>query len=278
MPDLLTNLQAVKDYLKITNPNSDAVLSRLIPAASAHFLTRTNRAGLITNTYNESRNTLGSGDLQLLNYPVLSIQSLMIGRITLKAATSSHGGYRFTALGLLTFGGAGGGISNGPGYFCGSGIAQIAYTAGYANIDQVNELQTVPAVATGGLFTLTPLQPMPQVDDGVNVFVGGAALTPVFGIAPGAGQYAFLNGQYIFNAAQAGVAVLLNYAYSGVPSDVQQAVTEIASTLYKGRDHVGVSSIGVGPERTSYSMKFSDATMRTISDYTRRFSIPGFVL
>ncbi len=213
--------------------------------------------------------------MQLLNYPVISIQSLSIGGRFLQAAQPNRAGFRFTALGLLSFGGsgAGGGIGNGPGYFSGQGHATINYTAGYANLDAFEELQTVPAT---GPLVLIPLQPMPLVDGGVTLFSGGTPLTPVTGMAPGAGQYTFINGQYIFNAAQAGAQVLLDYEYSGVPSDVQQAVTEMAAVLYKGRDHVGVSSIGVGPERTSYAMKLSDQTQKTINDFTRRFSIPGW--
>lgn len=80
-------------------------------------------------------------------------------------------------------------------------------------------------------------------DGGVDLFIGGTSLTPVT-TAPSAGQYyAMGGGAYLFNAAQAGVQVLMSYSAAGTPADIQEAVLRWVNLIYKRRGWEGIRSL-----------------------------------
>lgn len=74
----LTSLAAVKQYLSISNTNSDAVLNQLIDAYSAAAESYCGRR-FSQQTYNERRSGNGKESILLINYPVVSINSVASG-------------------------------------------------------------------------------------------------------------------------------------------------------------------------------------------------------
>lgn len=107
---------------------------------------------------------------------------------------------------------------------------------------------------------------------GVVYFSGGASLTQVF-TAPTAGQYFIQSpGSYLFNAADAGSQILLNYTAAGTPPDLSLAVTKMVFLTYKRRGWEGLRSVSqkdVG--QTNYSAwEVSPEVAEVISNYTRK--------
>jgi hypothetical protein len=267
----LTDLVSLKTYLTNTSPNSDAVLARLVSSASSDFLTEIGRAGLESQTYTEVRDGTGSCFMQLLNYPVNGFGSLQINNSVVPLSSGwNSSGYQWDANGKLSLIGFN---------FCWGRRNVIAtYPAGYLPLTIEDELQTIPAAAP---YVINLQNPNWRSDEGVAYFVGGADLTPVTG-APAVGEY-FVTpigqnyaGQYLFNAADAGKQVQISYTCSGVPTDVSQAVVEIAAIRYRQRDRMDVNSMSIGGTTTQYSKEdYPSDVWRIIKKYKRYFSIPG---
>jgi uncharacterized phiE125 gp8 family phage protein len=71
----LASIAAVKQFLSISNSNSDAVLGSLIDAYSAAVESYCSRR-FSQQTYNERRSGNGKNSILLINYPVISIASV----------------------------------------------------------------------------------------------------------------------------------------------------------------------------------------------------------
>ena len=100
--------------------------------------------------------------------------------------------------------------------------------------------------------TYTALQPKGiwAADNGVKYALTGIALTSVTG-APGQGEYALdanVQGGYIFSAADAGAALLIDYSY--VPFDLEQACIEWVSERYSYRSRIGLRSKSLAAQET----------------------------
>ena len=124
-----TTLSDVKAWLQNGQSSfpttDDALLSRLITAASQYIQTWLNRQIPLAD-YIEVRDGTGGHRLQFGCFPVVTVQSLTVdGQTILQAASSCAAGYSFSASQLSV-----------RGYkFCrGAQNVVIAYTAGYATI------------------------------------------------------------------------------------------------------------------------------------------------
>lgn len=108
-------------------------------------------------------------------------------------------------------------------------------------------------------------------DQGVQFFVGGAALTKVL-IAPAAGQYFLVSeGNYLFNATDAGKGVLVSYTPAGTPADIILAVIQLVSLNYKRRDWIGVRSLAMKDiGSTSYTLEIDPGIREVMELYKRR--------
>lgn len=95
----LTTLVDVKAWMGITVTDHDAVLTRLISAASNYIQSWLNR-DLLAADYTERFNGTGTASLMLTNYPVLSVTSVKINGLTIPAGSDSADGYFFDSDGL----------------------------------------------------------------------------------------------------------------------------------------------------------------------------------
>lgn len=262
----LTDLATIKKYLNLTSTTSDAVLTSLVSSQSQAFYDLIGRTSLESQDYTEVRDGSGAAFMQLLNFPVSAVGSLQIDSTIVPASTGwNKRGYQFDSLGKLSL------IC---GIFCvGRKNVVVVYTAGYAPIAVTNELQTIPAATP---YSLQAAQSNWRADVSVNFFVGGALLTPVL-VAPGPGEYFVVNGNYLFNAADAGKQVLLSYSRAGIPMDVVQAVNEMAALRYRQRDRLDTDSVTAGGTTTTYSKEdYPKDVWRVIEKYKRYFFAPGF--
>lgn len=84
----LTTLADVKAYLRITNTADDAVLTRLISAASEYIRSWLNR-DIDPRTYTEVRDGKGHYKMAFPNYPITGVTSITVDGQTIPQATSS---------------------------------------------------------------------------------------------------------------------------------------------------------------------------------------------
>lgn len=241
----LTTLAHVKEWLGISNDDSDVLLQRLITSASKFVLNYLNRPGLAVTTYEDIYDTYGKNWLQLRQWPVVSVTQILFSGNTVNTPASGNplnNGY------LVGNQSAGGGPASGQprltvfGYCFPNAKSStvVQYSAGY---QITNEPQTVPADTA---YTVTT--DFTWLADGGVTLANGTPLTAVAS-SPGAMQYSVNDdGVYTFNAAQASADVLITYSY--VPADVEQAVWELVGERYKTKDRIGVQSKSLGGQET----------------------------
>jgi hypothetical protein len=120
LPDVRAWLQNGQSSFPITD---DALLSRLITAASQYIQTSLNRQIALAD-YIEVRDGTGGHRLQFGCFPVMTVQSLTVdGQTVPRSASSSSAGYSFSTSQLSI---------RGYKFSYGAQNVVIAYTAGYA--------------------------------------------------------------------------------------------------------------------------------------------------
>jgi hypothetical protein len=272
MPDL-ASLDNVKLWLGIANSNNDLQLGRLIRQASLFVCNYTNRPIWTPTPVTEVRDGSGgdsvvmtrggiaatSGSrIQLRRWPVLSITSLTINGETITAAPplvfgeEPGDGYILDPWDGTIPGNAQMLSIQGWQWAFDAGIRNVAvsYVAGY---QVTNEAATVPQGAGQSVAAQQPLGPWGS-DGGVTYASSGAALANV-AASPATGQYTVdAKGNYGFAAGDAGQAVLLTYGF--VPSDIEQAVIEIAAERFRYLERIGVKSKALNAQETvSFDLK-----------------------
>lgn len=252
----LTTLATVKAYAGAQAP-SDAVLSGLISRVSMMIRSDLNRQFLLPRDYTLVFNGTGTRQLVLPDWPVLALSSLYIGGASITQAQdnsiySDAYGYRF-----LDWDGIPPGnplvleLSGGAYYYPGQQNVAVAYRAGY---QVTGEVATIPAAP--GPYTVASLAPYGSwaSDEGVT-YTNGVALTAILSGTPLAGQYlppapdlATPRTVYTFNAADAGLGVLLTYGF--VPADIEQVALELIMERGLYRNRVGVRSQMLASQET----------------------------
>jgi hypothetical protein len=263
----LTTAANVKAWLGVTSTDDDALLARLIGAASRMIHSYLQRPNLFRHTYSEVYDGSGGRQLILRNYPVLSLTSLTVGNTTVNQASA----YGQAGFALEPWDGYPPGSPQAlslSGYsFCrGFGNVAVSYTAGYAITSEPG------AIPASGSYVIKAAAPYGNwaADLGVT-FATGAALTTVTG-APSAGQYSVSNGTYTFAAADAGKAVLTSYSF--VPADVEQACIEMVGERYKARDRIGQNSKTLGGQETvSYATDSMNKHVREMLQPFKRVTL-----
>lgn len=259
MTERLTTLAAVKDYLGITDENSDTFLNRLINSASQFALTWIGRDSFGIRTY--TQNFLGNGttSAMLLNWPVTSVTSVGVAGSAVPASTfgnlgNPNSGYvlsdaRFGPQQLTLYG---------YGFWRGA-PSQVIYAAGYRTSQDL----TIPATNP---YQLTPTADGQWIADAKVTINGTDAVKVTSG--PTAGQYSVdLDGVYTFASADASKAAVLTYDF--VPFDVSFAVTELIGEWYKRKDRIGILSKTLGGQETvTFSQKdMSESIRSTLQPY-----------
>lgn len=135
----LTTLANVKGWLGVTATTDDALLTRLISAASDYVQTWLNRT-IAVQPYTETRDGTGGYVLPLSNYPVSAVSSLTIDGVSIPAAANAQGsGYLFTQTKLVLVGGYR--------FWRGLQNVVVSYTAGYATTPNEIEQATIELIA-----------------------------------------------------------------------------------------------------------------------------------
>ena len=119
----LTSLANVKQWLNINNTNDDALLTRLVTAASQYIQTWLNRQ-IASQSYTDIKDGNGKTKIFFNQYPVTAVTNLVIDTVTIPPSPDGiQPGYTFDARMLYLIGYA-------------TCIAQqnvsVTYTAGYA--------------------------------------------------------------------------------------------------------------------------------------------------
>lgn len=272
----LTDLPTLLAWLTINSQkppqNSSVILLRQIASQSAAFYNAINRNYLESSAYTEVRDGQGREFMQIMEYPLTGITSLQIDSCLSSPSTAwNQRGYQFDSNGKITL-------------ICDCfprGRRNILFsgTVGYAPIPVVNELQVIPGSTTTyypfGEYQLQAAQPNWRGDNGVTYFSSGTPLAAV-NTAPAVGQYFVQNGLYLFNEADAGGSVLLNYSRAGFPDDITEAVTEMTALEYKRRSNIDLrTENAAGMSTTYFKNKWPDKVNDTISFYRRKYSLPG---
>jgi hypothetical protein len=266
LPDL-TSLANVKAWLSppLTSTADDALLTRLIGAASRFILGWLDRPVLFSQAYAETRDGTGGRRLMLRQWPVTAVAAVGIDGQAIAAAAPGRPspGWVIEAWDGWSAGQPQALSLIGHEFCRGLQNVTVAYTAGYAVL---GEQQTVPASAP---FTLTTLRSW-AADLGV-AYAGGAALIAV-PANPAPGQYGVAGGIYSFNAADAGKAVAISYSY--LPYEVEQACIELVVLRYQERQRVGQVSKSLAGEVVSFSQKDMPADVATALQPYRRVFAP----
>ena len=252
---------------------ADPIIARLIKAVSAYIRQYLNR-DITAQAYTETRNGYGQDSMQTAQFPIVSVASLsvngqaILARPALQAVQTGANpgtGYTFDETMLYLSGGTIG--PNGYNWsfpLCfvkGYQNVQINYVAGYQITD---EPATVPSMSPYQVATMTTWS---AGDMGVKYASSGLALTKVTGI-PTLGQYAEAAGLYTFSAADAGVAVLLSYAY--VPFDVEQGVIETLANFFVARSRIGMKSMTIEQQTVVYDVSAMSSRAQGILQQYRR--------
>ncbi|MGF7131915.1 hypothetical protein P3T40_003398 [Paraburkholderia sp. EB58] len=264
----LTTLGNVTAYLQggdsAVQTSDQAMVRRLISAASRAVLGYLNRASLVSKTYTEVRDGTGQSSMMLRQWPVTSYTSLTIESTPVPASPppAQYGWRVATWDGELP--GAPSILSFVSGYLRrGAQNITHVYTAGYL---VTGEAQTVPSAAQYQIPT-TSLNQQFAADAGVT-YANGAPLAKVTG-TPAQGQYVAptdVDGNYVFAAADASAGVLISYSFT--PADIQQVAIELVAERYAYLQRIGVSSRAAGDTKETYwPVKFDDLMAETLQPY-----------
>ena len=121
----LTTLSALKSWLNLTTVMDDAMLSRLISAASSYIENILNRT-ILSQIYTDKMSGKGTHTLSFYHSPVTAVASLSIdGNIIPAASSSLQAGYLFSSSQLML---------NGYLFTRGHQNITVTYTAGYTTV------------------------------------------------------------------------------------------------------------------------------------------------
>lgn len=287
----LAVLQDVKDWLGAgggtpVGTGGDPVLKRLITACSGAIYSYLSRQVIIPQTITERYDGVGINRIQLRNWPVLSISSLLVNGVTFNfgtyptTASTSQGwppnGSLFSPWdGLLPgkpqildwYGNLSNTNGAAYGFSFGRQNVQVTYLCGYA---VRNEAAIIPSDGSNTVAVQAPLGPWAS-DLGVVYADTGVALTPETDTDVLAqGQYVPPTmGQpnedgavyYTFAAADAGAAILISYGF--IPAALNTACIDWVAERYRYAARIGQKSQTVSGQQTaSYDVSGVPATIK----------------
>jgi uncharacterized phiE125 gp8 family phage protein len=135
----LTTIANAKAWLNVTSTSDDALITRLISAASDYIQAWLNRTIAIT-AYNAVRDGHGGVRMMFSNYPVISVQSILIDDQAIPLATNSQSaGYQFNSTSVW--------LQGGYKFTRGYGNVQLNYTAGFAAVPNEVEQACIELVS-----------------------------------------------------------------------------------------------------------------------------------
>ena len=223
-------------------------------------------------TVTELYNGTGTDRLPLRQRPVISVAALTINTtsIPMRPAIGQPGYIWDTSILYLTpgyYNGLGYGWSTFGGNYGNVQNVQVTYTAGY----QTTQTQAVQSIvnpsATNPAINTTDLLGTWNSDQGVAYASTGTAFTLVTTAPSLAGTYQLSvddqgNTQYLFAAADVGANVTITYGYT--PEDIVQALVELVGEREKTRNRIGMTSVHIQGQSTSYSQRDMNAAIKSM--------------
>jgi len=258
----LTTLANVKAWLAPGSgtlaDTNDALLSRLISAASAFVLNIISREIVVTD-YDEWYDSGGQNFLNLREWPVIDVSLVQFASIQITDEATGVpplNGWRLDPPTRLM-------VTNYT-FPRGRSTVRVQYRAGYATMGEPHVVPEIPTPAA----PLTVTTNACWLSD-LGVTLGGVAMTRV-DATPGAGEYSVSDsGVYTFNDAQAEATVAISY--SSVPYDLEQAVIELVGERYKQRDRIGLNSKSLpNGETVSFLIRDMSENIRSVVFSYRR--------
>lgn len=298
----LTTIDSVRAFLAPMSPSQQeqTLIQQMITGASVYFLQRTSRGHADVQipaqspfvqpvSYSDVYDGSITNRLFPKDYPIISVESLVIGTVTVPQSTSfGQWGWVIDSTGRsLSIRPGGGSVPpsrpltvgfnslypSTRGMFGGATTQSVAiqYTAGYNLRPVTDELQVVP----GDPYLIGTINPWVS-DVGVRYFSNGNPFTRVM-VAPSApGQYYVTNqNQYLFFHADAGQSVLISYNSPGTPADIVEKMTKLVAINYKRRGWLDQSSqMMTGPAggTVSYRDWETSPDIERVINYYSRYS------
>jgi hypothetical protein len=245
----LTTLANAKAWAGVTTTNDDALITRLIGSASRFILSYIERPSLFKNQYADVFDGVGQRSQMLRNWPVISVQSLVLGNQLIPASPGyPQCGYVLDAPSSLPPGSPQRISLYGHRFPLNSPASvNVVYTAGFV----VQSEQWIVPVTPYQVTVNAPNGPW-GADAGVT-YANGTALAPVNG-TPAMGQYSVAGGIYTFASGDANAQVLISYSY--IPADIEDACINMVGERYSYKNRVGLVSKSLGGQETmAYSQK-----------------------
>lgn len=241
----LISLAQLKAHLGVQSSGDDLLLANLISQISRAICGYINRPFIWPRDVVDTFDGNGRAKIQLRCWPVISVSSVWIdGQPVPRALTPTSQGWALEAGDVEPPGAMQMVMLRGAVYSRGWQNVSIAYRAGYQISDETC------AASASAPFLVRAEQPYgAYVCDAGTTYANGQPLALV-AANPAQGQYAVDDaGGYIFSAADAGQALLLNYGY--VPSDLASCALEWAADRYRYRDRIGMTSKSLGGQETA---------------------------
>jgi hypothetical protein len=134
----LTTLPRVKEWLAITASTNDALLSRLISAASDYIETYLSR-DIARTSYQSYRDGHGGRRLMFRNYPVVSLTAIKVGGVSIPPSVNGSPGFVHTETSVTLVGGYV--------FEAGASNVYLEYVAGYDPIPSEIEQACIDLVS-----------------------------------------------------------------------------------------------------------------------------------
>lgn len=270
MIERLTTLAILKDWLDIPedNTDSDALLTRMIVAASQYALNYMSRDTFAAMDFVEDFRGNGKTYQLMRNWPIISVASVgSFGQAIQPAESTGLGNWR-NGFRIGQRRGAPQTIDLYGWVFAYTAPCQVVYRAGYEILDE--QLIPTPPV-TDPVATYATITPTAGgqwlADQGVKIDGVTATKVDVSDTPPATGEYAVTEwGEYHFALADIGKTALIFYSFC--PMEVSQAVTELIGEWFKRKDRIGLLSKTLGGQETvTFSQKDMSDSIRTTFDY-----------
>lgn len=269
MTERLTTLQAVKDWLDISNTVSDSQLTRLIDSASRFVFNYLQRDTFSTVEHTDLTFQGNGKDRWMLPFwPVISVSSVGMNGTNIPASEAQSYGKRGSGFQVQKISPD----ANGPaeillwGYqFVYRAPCIVSFVSGY----QTTETDVLAKVEpTDTTILVTPTTSGQWIAD-IGVTIDGVDAVKV-DADPTAGQYSVdAWGTYTFSADDDTKTVVITYNYC--PWDVAFACTQLIGEWWRRKDRIGVLSKTLGGQETiTFSQKdMTDSIRGMLGNYIR---------
>lgn len=270
----LVSLTTTKSWLGITGAQDDQLLSTLITQISRAVYNVINRDIILPRTQTDYFNGNCKQQIHLRDWPVNTVNWVVVDSTTIPPGGLPSPGVPAANGWVLEPGDVAppGNMQRVylQGYYFNKGSLNVGvnYDVGYKITD---DPYTIPATSTGS-YEINVSHPYGTwgCDVGVKYASSKLPLTATTSETPAVGQYCSTDfGQYVFNASDAGLGVLISYGY--IPASLEQTALMWIADQYRQKDRIGMQSKSLGGQETmSYIVKsMPDFVKDSLRNFTR---------